>query len=257
LTPARGMLNDEISVFSGANKIIALNSNKKYLKGLSAKIMDNYYNEILFAKIKNEYTKVEELISQFSKIEKEIIHNNIKTFKISGSNKLIDSGKVKKNEYIVIAPLSTEIDRTWGLDNFSGLSKELSKFNKIVLLGSENEKTLLIRIKNKNENVIIDTSPLEELPDILNYCKIFIGGDSGLTHIALKLGKPLLAILDGGYFNRYFPYREEDKKNNYIFHMMDCFECGFNCIYDKKYCLTNISFEEVFEKANQILKEIN
>jgi ADP-heptose:LPS heptosyltransferase len=254
LTPARGMLNDEISLLSGANKTFAINKDKKYLKGFVGKIMDGYYEDILFSGIKNEYVKNEELLRSFTKNEREINFINKKTFKISGSNNLIDSGLVKKNEYIIIAPLSTDLERTWGVNNFVKLGEELSKSNKIVLVGSPREKSLLEKIKNNNDNIIVDTSSLKDLPDIIFHCRLFIGGDSGLTHIALKLGKPLLAILDGGFFNRYFPYKTEEKKNNYIYHMMDCFECGFDCIYEKKYCLENISFEDVLNKINQLLK---
>ncbi|MCX6163629.1 MAG: hypothetical protein NTU73_02010 [Ignavibacteriae bacterium] len=257
LTPARGMLNDEMSLLSEANKIFALNKDKKYLKNLIGKVMDRYYDEILFTDKKNEYVKIEELLRSFIIDEREIYFDNKKTFKISGSNNLIDGGLVKKNEYIIIAPLSTDLERTWGINNFIKLGNELSKSNKIVLVGSPREKNILEKIKNNNENIIVDTSSLKDLPDIIFHCRLFIGGDSGLTHIALKLGKPLLAILDGGFFNRYFPYRTENKNNNYIYHMMDCFECGFDCIYEKKYCLENISFKDVLNKTNQILKNLS
>jgi ADP-heptose:LPS heptosyltransferase len=257
LTPARGILNDEISILSGANKIFALNIDKKYLKGFAGIIMDGYYDEILFKEIKNEYVKSEELLKSFLKNDRKINFENKKTFGISGSNKLIESEIVNKNEYIIIAPLSTDLERTWGVNNFVKLGEELSKSHKIVLVGSTSEKNILEKIKNKNGNIFVDTSSLKDLPNIIFHCRLFIGGDSGLTHIALKLGKPLLAILDGGFFNRYFPYKTEDRKNNYIYHMMDCFECGFDCIYEKKYCLENISFEDVLNKTNQILKNLS
>jgi ADP-heptose:LPS heptosyltransferase len=257
LTPARGMLNDEISLLSGSDKIYAINNNKKYLRGYTGKITDKYYEDILFKDIKNEYVKHTKLLEAFGIDNKDIKFGNAKTFKIPASNYLIENESVKINEYIAISPLSTELDRTWGIENFRKLSNELALNYKVVLIGSAKEKKLLEKIRKGNKNILIDTSPLMDLPGIINHCLLFIGGDSGLTHIALKLGKPLLAILDGGYFNRYFPFRTEDKKNNYIYHMMDCFECGFECIYDKKYCLINIPYADVLNKALEILKDIN
>ena len=254
LTPARGMLNDEISLLSGANKIFVMNSDKKYLKKFAGYIMDKDYSEIIFENIKNEYEKHKELLKIFSG-GKEILFSNKKTFVISETNELIIKNFVKKDEYIAVSPLSTELERTWGVENFTRLSTELAEKYKIVLIGSPKEKTLLEEIRNGNENIIIDTSPLNKLPGIISHCRLFIGGDSGLTHIALKLGKSLLAVLDGGYFNRYFPYKTEDSKNNYIFNLMDCFECGFDCIYDKKYCLLNITYESVINKVNEILNK--
>jgi hypothetical protein len=253
LTPARGMLNDEISLLSGANNIYAVSGDRKYLKRVAGNITDKGYTEIMFNNIKNEYEKHKELLKVFSG-GKEILLDNNKTFIVQGDNVLINKDLVQKDEYIVVSPLSTELDRTWGVENFTRLSTELAEKYKIVLIGSPKEKTLLEEIRNGNVNIIIDTSPLNKLPGIINHCRLFIGGDSGLTHIALKLGKPLLAVLDGGYFNRYFPYKTEDSKNNYIFNLMDCFECGFDCIYDKKYCLLNITYESVLNKVNEILK---
>jgi len=253
LTPARGMLNEEISLLSGANKIYSINKNRKYLKG-TGNITERLYDGILFKEEKNEYVKHIRLLKSFGVDEKSISFENIKTFRLKENNFLIYKNEVKKGEYIVIAPLSTEPDRAWGVDNFKKLSRELSKEYKVVLEGSPNEKSILNIIKDRNENIIVDTSPLEDLSGIIMHCKLFIGGDSGLTHIALKLGKPLLAVLDGGYFNRYFPFRTDDKNNNYIYKMMDCFECGFECIYDKKLCLTDINYDDVAKKVKEILK---
>jgi ADP-heptose:LPS heptosyltransferase len=253
LTPARGVLNDELSILSGANKIYAMNGDKKYLKCITGDIMDKGYTEILYKSVKNEYVKHTELIKSYSG-EKEILFKNKKTFVLSESNELVRKGLVKKDEYIAVSPLSSEPDRMWGTENFKNLCNELAENYKVVLIGSLKEITLLQKIRNKNENIFIDTSALSKLPEIIYHCRLFIGGDSGLTHIALKLGKPLLAILDGGYFNRYFPYRTEDKNNNYIYSLMDCFECGFDCIYDRKYCLLNITYESVKTKVKEILK---
>jgi ADP-heptose:LPS heptosyltransferase len=257
LTPARGMLNDEISLLSGSNMIYAINNDKKYLKGFAGKITDKYYDKILFQDIKNEYEKHIKLLDMLGINEKIYIFGNKKTFENSESNYLIEKIFVKSDEYIAISPLSTDLERTWGIENYSKLSKELAGTYRVVLIGSPKEKLLLEKIRQDNENILIDTSSLKDLPGIIKHCLMFIGGDSGLTHIALKLGKPLLAILDGGYFNTYFPYRVEDKNNNYIYNMMDCFECGFDCIFDKKYCLVNISYEEVINKTNKILKNLN
>jgi ADP-heptose:LPS heptosyltransferase len=253
LTPARGMLNDEISLLSGANKIYATDKNKKYLKGPAGNIFDKKYDDIIYADVKNEYEKNFELLKHFSGEGKDIRFVNSKTFSLSGSNYIIENKFADKNEYIAVSPTSTDMERTWGKDNFSRLCNEIAASNKIVLIGSPKEKKILEEIKNDNENILIDTSSLKILPDIINHCRFFVGGDSGLTHIAMKLGKPLLAILDGGYFNRYFPYRTEDKNNNFIYHMMDCFGCGFDCIFDKKYCLLNISYDDVLKKVKELL----
>jgi heptosyltransferase I len=257
LTPARGMLSDELSLLSGANKIYSISNNKNYLKGIAGKITDKYYDEILFSDIKNVYEKHINLLRLLGNVEKEIVFKNEKVFKITGSNYLIEKGLVKEREYIVISPLSSEMEKTWGVENYGKLSNKLAEDYKIVLIGSGKEKSLLEKIKNNNEKIIIAETSLKELPEIINNCYLFIGGNSGPAHIALQLGVRFLVILYGGYFNWYFPYRAEDKNNNYVYHFMDCFECGVNCIHEKILCLENLKYDEVISKVYKILNNQN
>jgi len=256
LTPARGILNDEISLLGGANKIYASSGELKFLKGIEDRT-GKLYDDILFEGVKNEYLKHENLLCLLGIRKDKIIYGNKKTFGTGKSHYLIFKNEIKKYDYIVVSPLSTEPERTWGKENFQRLCRELSANYKIVVTGSGKEKKILEEIKNGNENIYVDTSSLGDLSGLIENCRLFIGGDSGLTHIALKLGKPLLAVLDGGYFNRYFPYKEENEKNNYIYNMMECFECGFDCIHDKKLCLTEIKYDDVMNKTKEILKKYN
>lgn len=256
LTPARGILSDEISVLSGANEIYSISNNKNFLKGIAGRIMDKYYNGVLFGEVKNVYEKHISLLKMFSG-GKEVIFKNKKVFKVSESNYLIEKGLVRKNEYIVISPLSSEMDKTWGLERYAKLSNELSEKYKVVLIGSAKERNLLEEVRNGNEKIIVAETTLQDLPGIINYSTLFIGGNSGPAHIALHLGVRFLIIVFGGYFNWYFPYRADEKNNNYIYNYMDCFECGIKCIYDKKYCLENLKYEDVLNEINEILNNPN
>lgn len=253
LAPARGMLSDELSLLGGANKIYSISNNKNYLIGIAGKITDKYYDEILFSDIKNVYEKHINLQRLLGNVEKEIVFKNEKVFRITGKNYLIEKGLVKEREYIVISPLSSEMEKTWGLENFKKLSNKLAEDFKIVLIGSGKEKSLLEKIRINNEKIIIAETTLKELPGIINNCNLFIGGNSGPAHIALHLGVRFLVILYGGYFNWYFPYREEDGNNNFIYNYMDCFECGIKCIHNKMLCLENLKYEDVIEKVYKIL----
>jgi ADP-heptose:LPS heptosyltransferase len=252
LTPARGILSDEISVLSGSNKIYSISNNKDYLKFIS-KITDKYYDEILYCELKNVYEKHKKLMESFGIGERKIEFRNNKAFDIKRNNYLVDNGLVKKGEYIAVSPLSSEMDKTWGLNNYKQICEELSKKYKIVLIGNGKQRELLEKVKNRNDKIIIASTTLEVLPVVINDCRLFIGGNSGPAHIALHLGVKFLVILYGGYYGWYFPFKDEDRKNNYIYNPVNCLGCGIKCVQNKMYCLEGLSSEEVLKKLYQIL----
>lgn len=256
ITATRGPLNDELVLLSGAERKYATSASKKYLGNVFGKIYDKMFDKILFTEIKNEYQIHEELIRLLSgKDIKSISFNCGITF--SGLEKKSLSGIFEpvKKEYILVSPLSTQESRTWGAENFSKLCTELSEMYTIVLTASLSEKSKLENIKKDNINIIVDFSPLDVLPYIVYNAKYIIGGDSGITHIAMKLNKPFTAIIDGGYFGMYFPYRTFDKKFLYIYNKLDCFGCLLDCIYDEMKCLTELKYDNVFTQVRNHIKE--
>jgi len=197
--------------------------------------MDREYDGVLCEDKTNEYDKHIELLNCF-KQRKEIIIKNKSVFNISRSPKILSDERINDDEHITVAPLPSDIKRSWGVYNFKDLCKDLSKSFKIVLLGSKNDKEILDGI-SKSNNKIINTAGLlkmYEVPSVINKSKLFIGNDSGLTHIALKLDVPMIAIIGGGNYGKFFPYDEENSKIIYMYDKMDCFGCEWNCIYKRE-----------------------
>jgi len=205
--------------------------------------MDREYDGMLYKEKANEYDKHIELLKGINiDKNKNITVENKKVF-----NVIRPIPNLIKGEFITLAPLSSDIKRSWGLENYKSLCEKLSSKYKIVLLGSENEKDKLEFIKNGNEN-ILNTGGMyniSDLPSIIKKSVLYIGNDSGLTHIALKLDVPLIAIIGGGNYGKFFPLEEENPKVVYLYDEMDCFGCDWNCIYKERFCLTNVTLDEV------------
>ena len=251
ITAARGILNDEITLLSGAKEKYTICNNHKYLGGFFGEKMDIKYDDILFQNERNEYKKHITLLKLFFNKEPALI--NTKSFDVSNFSDFISNKGYEAGKYIVISPLASEIIKTWGIDNYKKLCSHLSKKYKIILNGSESEKKYLQYISEGLDNTFVETFKLEILPALIAYSKLFIGNDSGATHIALKLNVPLIAILFGGNFNMFFPFKENEKKFVFLYNILDCFECESGCIYDKPLCLTQITLEQVMEKIGNIL----
>ena len=256
LSPARGMIVEQLTLLSSAFKVYTICSNIIYLGKFWGSIMNNFYDEILFEGTKNEYKKHFMLLDILSKDRKlDIIFNNNVIFNLSTSEDSLRKYNLSKKEYIVIAPLTGDMKRSWGINNYMNLVERLTGKYNVVLIGSTTEINLLETVRNNNEKVSILTPQLYQMAYFIFHSRFYIGNHSGLTHFALKLNIPFLAILDGGFFDMYMPFDESNPNNNYIYNKMDCFGCQMHCIYDKMYCLTDITFENVFQKVNDILNK--
>jgi len=126
----------------------------------------------------------------------------------------------------------------------------------VILIASIEQRNSLCKIvkhlNKKNLKVYDGTLKLGSLPQVIANSDLFIGGDSGMTHLALKLKKSLIAIIGGGNYGRFLPYKSSEEFN-FLFKNIDCFNCEWNCIHPEKYCITEVSYESVYSKVRQLL----
>jgi len=252
ITAARGVLNDEITLLSGARQKFTTCNDLKYLGQLIGNKMNKEYDDIFFKEEINEYTK-HILLLKYLSIKDPLFFNN-KSFNTENYSDFLIKKEYDKNNYILISPLPSDLSKSWGIENYKNLCSELNKKYKIILIGSPGSIDSLQYISGGNSNVYLETCELEYIPAVIANSKLFIGNDSGLTHLALKLNKTLIAILSGAYFNMYFPYKGKPGKFVYLYEIRDCFDCHSECIYQKPLCLTNIKLNYVMEEIEKILQ---
>lgn len=249
LTAARGILNEEMVHLSGAKEKISINSFWEYLGSHLGKYFDNKYQKIIAKDIINEYDKHFELIKYLKKDNnKEIVFNKGITFNEERISERLNC--------ITIASFTSLRNRDWKKEYFSELIKILVQKHEVKLLGSRSQKKDLEKLKNDNESVQVYAGAfsLNEVHKIILESKLFIGLDSGLTHIALKMNTPLIAIIGGGEFGRFFPYKESAQVK-YLYHKMDCFLCHWECSKEEMFCLTEITPQDVISVFNNMINK--
>lgn len=254
LTAARGILCEEITLLSGAKEKYCLNSNRKYLGQFIGTLIDKKYTQVIANNIFNEYEKHLELLRSLSEETKpDLLFYNKNTFDYK--NKLESPDFDDSTKYVVIAPFSSERNRDWPKDKFKKLIQKLSKKIKVVLIGSKSQRCDLINLRAEINNVLVYAGNLQlnEIPSLLSRSELFIGIDSGMTHLALKLGTPLIGIIGGGMFNKFFPINVS-LNTVFVYKELDCFNCTWKCIKSEKYCLTDVEVSEIIELANRMLK---
>ena len=157
----------------------------------------------------------------------------------------------------IACSVGTKVDvKNWGQKNWKNLIKQLfQKYNNcgLVLIGSKEEFKYSEKISSlwsgPKLNLCGMLTPRESAA-VLKLAKIFIGHDSGPTHIASSVGTPCVAIFSAR--NKpgvWFPYGAGHK---IIYHKTDCFGCGLEiCNNEGKKCINSISVEEVLEAIQQ------
>jgi ADP-heptose:LPS heptosyltransferase len=246
ITQERGMINEELTLISGAERKTAMKNSSLYLPNIILNRNNKLYSDILDSPSKNEYERLSYYLST-NKIK--LVRNN----NIFGKEDIpltsINS-KLKEKSYIIIAPMSSEIDKSWGTNNYKQLCLLLKE--DIVLIGKEDERDKLDSICADGGNILNLGGKLsfKQIVLLMKHCSLYIGNDSGLTHLAHQFNTPLIAIIGGGKYGKFFPYKEREDAV-FLFDPMDCFECDWNCIYDKKYCLINVTPELVYTKIKR------
>jgi ADP-heptose:LPS heptosyltransferase len=104
---------------------------------------------------------------------------------------------------IAINPGSGALTKNWPIENYQNLIKDLIQLYDatIVLLGSGHQKEYGIYLTQEvpDSSIInlIGTLPLVELPNVVRQLDLYIGHDTGGTHIASMVGQKTLCLYSG------------------------------------------------------------
>ena len=148
--------------------------------------------------------------------------------------------------------------KAWPTGRFVQLSEKLIEINgaKIILpIGPADGKMVheFIGLMNSEAVIPIANLPLNELAAILKKCNVYVGNDSGITHVAAAVGVPVVALY-GPTNPQVWGVRGDIVS---IMHK-EGFACS-PCLREemkrceKRRCLEEISVEEVYRKVTKKL----
>ncbi len=177
------------------------------------------------------------------------------------------NGLSSKNKIVTIHPCSSLEIRSWGIDNFAFLCKKIiSEINcQIIINCSSKELETVQPIKRLVPEVCLFSGSLRELLSIVNESDLFIGNDSGPSHLSVALDVPTIT-LNGPSTSSFFRDPDLFRGKHYTFnkevHCRDLFhtQCMSKIdpttnhpICDSMICL-DFSVDEVAAKALEFLR---
>lgn len=241
---------------------VSLFLKKKLVVNKSYNLIQKIFKLKTHVKSTKEVIEATKYISQ-GKIDE--YFNSVKELIVLPTNnekKLINKEKDKK--YIAISTGTSErwLSKKWGVENYYNLVKKLIENNyKIVLVGSKLEIDDANSIINKfsKDTILsfVDKTNLTQLKNLLSEVDLYIGNDSGPSHIAAGVSTNTISIFgstDVKHCVKNIPYGGKHiciKPSDDIL----CHPCYKPKCPTKMECMSSIKVNKVFEEVENILNK--
>lgn len=148
--------------------------------------------------------------------------------------------------------------KNWPVDHFADLIEAISSRKvetRAVAIFGPAESSLVEHLKSRTEEgmfLTVKDRPLEEVASFINISDVFIGADSGISHLAAALRKPTIVIFGPTEPEIWTPIGDDV---TIVRSSMPCIPCGLDnakkCTHRK--CLSEIKPSQVMEILESLL----
>jgi ADP-heptose:LPS heptosyltransferase len=158
--------------------------------------------------------------------------------------------------YLLIHPTATLRTKQWPEANFAELADRLHRHTSlpVVFSSGPRETQVLLDIgrhAGSSHHYWSDLS-LDELLAVIEGCRLFVGNDSGPTHAAAALGKPLAVVWGSSDFQVWHPW---ETRYEAVRSSLPCMPCpGHTCaVYGTPRCIEDIPVDQVSDACMRLL----
>jgi len=162
--------------------------------------------------------------------------------------------------YVILAPGAGSPIRVWPEDRLTEIARRLidAADVDVVLTGGPTEAPAAAEIAaalppGRVRN-LCNTLPLADLPDLVRQCTLYVGLDTGTTHLAASLGVPTVALLTGvPHLDVWYPL---GRNVRVVASRIACSPCYFKVAEQCPYgvpCRDAISVEDVWAACTDAL----
>lgn len=174
-----------------------------------------------------------------------------------GDNFIKDRIADPQKMLIAIHPGSGSRQKCWPVESYAELllwlNKEMAVQPLIVSGPSDVEIIEELKVRVKESFILVDHLPLPHLAAVIKRCNLFIGNDSGITHLAAALGTRTIAIFGPTDPSIWGPRGEQVK---ILCNKIPCSPClpdtRKNCL--SQICLEKVSTRDVIHEVDTLLR---
>ncbi|MBM2832985.1 MAG: hypothetical protein HW406_146 [Candidatus Brocadiaceae bacterium] len=161
-----------------------------------------------------------------------------------------------KKMLVAMHPGSGSRQKCWAVDRYVELILWLKKEMdaQILLISGQADTGIVeeLRVKVRDNFILVDQLPLPILAAIIKRSNLFVGNDSGITHVAAAVGTPAITIF-GPTDPRIWGPRGERVK--ILYKKSPCSPCSFdtrrNCF--SQICLEGVTVEDVISQIRYMV----
>ncbi|PTX16243.1 heptosyltransferase-1 [Halanaerobium congolense] len=172
-------------------------------------------------------------------------------------SRLFESVNIDQSKkLVVINPFTTWESKNWFLERYFQLANELIKAGYYVIFtggpGDKEAVDSFEALDKKSYSNLAGKTDLEELTEIYNRASLYIGGDTGPTHLAAAVGLKVIALMGPTDPDTHGPYGEGHTviQDN----SLECIRCWDRHCSRKMQCMKSITVEQVLRIAKQKLE---
>jgi ADP-heptose:LPS heptosyltransferase len=158
--------------------------------------------------------------------------------------------------YCAIQPTSRFHTKEWTPTGFAEITDhiETQLGYRVVLTGGPGEKQKLERVAEncRTRPVILDTMSISELVWVIKEAKLFVGNDSGPTHLAAALNVPTVVLFGSSDAEVWYPWKVA---HQVVQNPFACNPCpGYRClVYPEPQCILSLTAPQVKQAIERVL----
>jgi ADP-heptose:LPS heptosyltransferase len=163
------------------------------------------------------------------------------------------------SDYALIQPTATLATKQWAPRRFAQLGDLIYERHQlpVIYTAAPQELPVLqeIQMAAKARHVYWSDLPLMDLFALIEGCRIFIGNDSGPTHAASALKKPVVVVWGSSNFQAWHPWGASYEA---VRSELPCIPCpGYACrVFENPKCILDIPVTRVVDAVERLLSRL-
>lgn len=243
----REQLGDELTILSGARFTACMKTNEQVLHPRAHRRHNKLFTHVVDVPDHvNEHEKYMRLLEALRVPDREMSP-------ISSFLPLAKSAPANKNNYVLIAPFTSDPLRDWPIENYIEVAERIEiEFGMKAIFCAMRKETKHLEKRTSarlsNFEVHYDLTP-SQLTLLARNASCVVANDSAIAHLGVALGQPTVVALGGGHYNRYFPHTAAQIAD----YPLTCYGCNWKCRYSTRHCISGIRLETLFERVREAI----
>jgi ADP-heptose:LPS heptosyltransferase len=97
---------------------------------------------------------------------------------------------------------------------------------------------------------------VREMVECVRCCDVILSQETAALHIATALCKPVVGIVGGGHYGRFYPWGDPET-SRVVNQRMDCYGCNWRCKYDSIRCIQEIPATDATKELLHLLRGLS